>query len=153
MSRRYVARKSYRKVSRPSEKIVRVGQVTTVPGSNIQGYIYTAESPQTVMNIKLDVGASQLGAAVPHAYALVLVEDGYQANNINYPALTTNMYEPSQNILISGIITDGAIEDNKYLRIGRKLKTGDRICLLFLQTAPSTGNSIMGFELSFTALF
>ena len=58
--------------------------------------------------------------------------EGYNANSIVWPAITTDLYNPTMDVLISGVLTDGGVEDHKYNAIGRKLKTGDRLCLLLL---------------------
>ena len=76
----------------------------------------------------MDTGGLADAVVVP--YALVVVREGYNANPLNYPAITDDLYNPTMDVLISGILTDNAVEDSKYNAIGRKLKKGDRICLI-----------------------
>ena len=52
-------------------------------------------------------------------------------------------------VLISGVLTDGEVEDHKYNAIGRKLKIGDRLCLIYY-SALGSGNSVqVSFEMNF----
>jgi len=117
------------------------------------GYVYTAESAQTVKSIKLDIGMSETETVTMAnhaiAYALVVVREGYNANALNYPAVADDLYNPTMDVLISGVVTDTTVEDHKYNMIGRKLKAGDRLCLLSRSTA---GNAMTIFELSFSVL-
>ena len=76
--------------------------------------------------------------AVP--YALVVVREGYNANTLTYPAITDDLYNPTMDVLISGILTDNAVEDHKSNAIGRKLKKGDRICLIVAAPAVTVAN-------------
>ena len=50
----------------------------------------------------LDVGVTTPGTATCIPYVLVLVQEGYNANAITYPAVTDDMYNPTMNVLISG---------------------------------------------------
>ena len=59
------------------------------------------------------------------------VPEGYNANTITYPALTADLYNPTDLVLISGVLTDGTVEDHKSNFIGRKMKAGDRLALIF----------------------
>ena len=147
-------RRPIRKTTRPTNKVVRAANATLPARTTATGYVYTATDPLTVMNIKLDTGAVadiNVAAGVAIAYALVHVREGYNANNITYPALTDDMYNPTNDVIISGVLTDSQSEDHKYARIGRKMKPGDRLCLLyFLETATGTAN--VSFEINFTTL-
>ena len=58
------------------------------------------------------------------SYALVVVREGYNANGLNYPAVADDLYNPTMDVLISGILTDNGVEDHKWNAIGRKLKKG-----------------------------
>ena len=147
-SSRYVPR-----IKRNAERHIRAGQMD-LPDYNLTytGYVYTAGSAQTVKSIKLDIGmnTSLSGTkANSAAYAIVVVREGYQANSLNFPALTTDMYNPTMDVLISGVITDEAVEDHKWNMIGRKLKAGDRICLI---ARGIDGVAELHFELSFSVL-
>ena len=89
-------------------------------------------------------------AAVP--YALVVVREGYNANTLNYPAITNDLYNPTMDVLISGVLTDGGIEDHKYNSIGRKLKIGDRICLIVYAINTDGSPVELVFEMNFSVL-
>ena len=150
-------RRSARYVVRPkrnAERHIKAGGYA-LQDANVTytGYVYTAESAQTVKSIKLDIGMSETGTATMAnhaiAYALVVVREGYNANNLNYPAVTDDLYNPTMDVLISGVVTDTAVEDHKWNSIGRKLKQGDRLCLLVRSTA---GNAMAIFEMSFSVL-
>ena len=146
-SNRYVAR-----AKRNSERVVRAGQTAVATGTQGAAYTYTATQPCTVRSIKLDLGmitAAAGDANVP--YVLVVVREGYNVNQINYPAITDDLYNPTMDVLISGVLTDNTVEDHKFNSIGRKLKTGDRICLV-LAAFGSAGQTIVTFEMSFSVL-
>ena len=87
--------------------------------------------------------------AIEAPYALVVVREGYNANLLVYPALTDDLYNPTMDVLISGVLTDGSFEDHKWNKIGRKLKTGDRLCLIVYNTSGGTATDV-AFELSFS---
>ena len=151
------SRKSRRYVSRPkrnAERVVRAGQSTITPGTQQTAYTYTATEACTVKSIKLDLGMDNGGApeapVVP--YALVVVREGYNANTLTYPAITDDLYNPTMDVLISGILTDGGIEDHKSNAIGRKLKKGDRICLIVTVPAAYVIYPTVFFEMNFTVL-
>ena len=82
-------------------------------------------------------------------YALVVVREGYNANLLVYPALSDDLYNPTMDVLVSGVLTDGSFEDHKWNKIGRKLKTGDRLCLIVYNTSSGTATDV-AFELSFS---
>ena len=69
---------------------------------------------------------------------------------MTYPAISTDMYNPTDQVLISGILTDDAVEDHKYNVVGRKMKPGDRLGLICLNTGGST--VYVSFEISFSVL-
>ena len=150
------SRKSRRYVSRPkrnSERVVRAGMSGVNVGTQQTAYTYTATQPCTVKSIKLDIGMMIAGGeqnAVP--YALVVVREGYNANTLNYPAITNDLYNPTMDVLISGVLTEGSIEDHKANMIGRKLKIGDRICLI-VYAINTDGSAIqVVFEMNFSVL-
>ena len=145
-------RRPIRKNARPTNKIIRAGTSVLPAKATTTGYLYTATDPLTVMNIKLDTGAvSTLGNAITVAYCLVHIREGYNANSITYPALTDDMYNPTNDVILSGVITDSTVEDHKYARIGRKMKPGDRLALLYyLESASGTAQA--SFEINFRTL-
>ena len=69
-----------------------------------------------------------------------------------WPAITTDLYNPTMDVLISGVLTDGGVEDHKYNAIGRKLKTGDRLCLLYYAALNNGSNASVTFEMNFSVL-
>ena len=148
-------RRSARYVVRPkrnAERHIRAGRMDLPDyATTYTGYVYTAGSAQTVKSIKLDIGQNPLVSEAQKGavYAIVVVREGYQANALQWPALTTDLYNPTMDVLISGVLTDAAVEDHKWNSIGRKLKTGDRICLIARGT---DGASHLNFELSFSIL-
>ena len=147
-------RRPIKKTTRPTNKVIRAANATLPARTTASGYIYTATDPLTVMNIKLDTGAVadiDVAAGVTIAYCLVHVREGYNANNITYPALSDDMYNPTNDVIISGVLTDSSIEDHKYARIGRKMKPGDRLVLLYFLEA-ATGTANVSFEINFTTL-
>ena len=153
MSRpRYRYRSTYRRRSnRPSERILR-GAVSgsIAPSTTETVYSYEVETPQTIMNISLDLSPGD--ASVPHTpYALVVVPEGYTANSINWPAISDDMYNPTKNVLIAGVLGPETSDMPRYVRIGRKMAHGDRIALL-VYNAGVAPTAVM-YTLSFTALF
>ena len=124
-------------------------------GTQAVAYTYTATQACTVKSIKLDTGVVQYdvsdnGNAV--IYALVVVREGYNANSIVWPAITADLYNPTMDVLISGVLTDGGVEDHKYNAIGRKLKTGDRLCLLYYAALNNGMHASVTFEMNFSVL-
>ncbi len=146
-------RRSYgAKTKRNAERVVRAGQSQLTSGTQQTAYTYTATQACTVKSIRLDLGMTSVAAistSVP--YALVLVREGYNANPLVYPAITDDMYNPTQDVLISGVLTDGSVEDHKFNMIGRKMKKGDRLCLIVYGTGDS-GTTIVVFEMNFSVL-
>jgi hypothetical protein len=158
--RRYSTRRSFRRSSRPSERIIRGSTVIADSSATTDAFVYTADVPQTVTRFKLDIGIAGVTTgnspsdfALPLVYALIHVPEGYPANPLTYPAITTDLYNPTTNVLISGVVTDPTLEDHKSSSYGRKLKTGDRIALIIRYPANITPLSIAtSFELSFTSV-
>ena len=67
-----------------------------------------------------------------------------------YSALVDDMYNPTMNVLISGVITDPVAEDQKHNMAGRKMKAGDRLALIFYNAA-NIGSEVT-FEINFSVL-
>ena len=119
-SARYVPR-----IKRNAERHIRGGRMDLPDGAvTYTGYVYTAGSAQTVKSIKLDIGQNTTSTTPQNGavYAIVVVREGYQANALQWPALTTDLYNPTMDVLVSGVLTDPAVEDHKWNAIGRKLK-------------------------------
>ena len=152
--RRYI-RKSFKK--RNSDRVIRAGSSKIVGQTQQIAYTYTAPEACTVKSIKLDVGATTASSTtVPDTvalpYVLVVVPEGYDANAINYPALSDDMYNPTNLVLISGILTDQTSEDHKYNMIGRKLKKGDRLALVFRNPQEAAVGTTVSFEINFSIM-
>ena len=138
---------------RNAERKLPCGVVDLGPSTQQYAYQYTATSACTVKSIKLDVGANTVGGPgdVAVVYALVLVREGYNPNSLVWPAPTGDLYNPTMDVLISGVLTDGAIEDHKSNMIGRKLKTGDRIALMVLNSSAAVSVRCY-YEMPFSVL-
>ena len=112
--------------------------------------MWEAEEAGTITNFSLDVGIVGQSAV---AYCLVYVPEGYDYNDINFPAVTDDLYNPTKNVIISGILNAGANDpaddDHKFSRYSRKVVPGDRIALLAY--AP-TNQSLVNWELNFTVI-
>ena len=81
----------------------------------------------------------------------MVVREGYNANSLVWPAVAGDLYNPTMDVLISGVLTDGAVEDHKSNMIGRKLKTGDRLALCILNGTPTVSCRVH-FEMPFSVL-
>ena len=143
-------RRSYRKPKRPTNRVIQAGNVVLAAGAQGVGYLFTATDPCTATKFRLDTGLTA-GVSGPMAYALVYVPSGYSINNLTYPTVPpANMYEPAMQVLVSGVLTDNATEDHKSSRYGRRMASGDRVALIYLN---ATGqNHTASFELNFTTV-
>ena len=138
----------YARQKRNVERIIRSGSAGIANGSQQAVYTYTATKACVAKNIKLDIGALEtLSKEVAAPYVLVVVREGYNPNPIHWPALTDDVYNPTMDVLISGVLTDNTLEDNKSNYIGRKLKAGDRLCLIVYNTASVSSIGVL-FECS-----
>ena len=143
--------RGFRRAKRNAERVIRAGISTVAAESQQVAYTYEALEACVVRSIKLDIGAV-IGPVTTSGYvlyALVHVREGYNANVMNWPALTDDMYNPTADVLISGVLTDSAVEDHKSNYIGRKLKKGDRVALL---VRSGFGPSTVTFEMNFSVL-
>ena len=146
--RRYI-RRSFRS-KRNAQRVIRGGSSTIATATQQVAYTYTAREACVAKNIKLDVGVTTPGSSTGIPYVLVLVQEGYNANQIIYPALTDDMYNPTMNVLISGVITDPSVEDHKFNMVGRKMKPGDRLALIFYNAGSISSD--VSFEINFSVL-
>ena len=145
----YKRRYQKKKASRPTDRIIRAGSVTLAAATQGIGYLYEASTPQTVTNFRLDTGPLTSMSA-PVAYVLVYIPEGYNANNITFPATTDDMYNPSKSVILSGVIVTNQ-QDHKYSRYSRKMAPGDRLALLYLNT--SAEEELVSYEINFTAVY
>jgi len=150
-SRRF-RRAVYARRKRNAERIIRSGVAAVGVGVQSAVYTYTAAKACVAKNIKLDIGATEQGTTtIGCPYVLVVVREGYNPNLITYPALTDDLYNPTMDVLISGVLTDSKSEDHKSNFIGRKLKAGDRLCLIVFNSVGSSLATVM-FECSMSIL-
>ena len=150
MQRRRSYYRSKPRAKRPTDRVIRAGQAP-VTNSTGTAYLWTATTPCTVTNFKLDIGEESANQYWPVAYALVYVPEGYNVNNLTFPAVTDDMYNPTKMVIISGVCNSAGNEDHKSSRYSRKCAVGDRIALIFITTRPS-GTQPTNFELSFTVV-
>ena len=150
-SRRF-RRAVYARRKRNAERIIRSGVAAVGVGVQSAVYTYTATKACVAKHIKLDIGAKEdLSSTIQCPYVLVVVREGYNPNLINWPALTVDLYNPTMDVLISGVLTDSKSEDHKSNFIGRKLKAADRLCLIVFNSVGSS-TAHVGFECSMSLL-
>ena len=154
MARFRRASRGFARPKRNAERILRGGVSLISGGSTQVAYTYTATQACVVRSFKLDVGCTrghiEENNNVTIPYVMVHVREGYAANALTYPALTDDMYNPTNDVLISGVLTDSQAEDHKSNMIGRKLKAGDKVALIF-RNAVSVETTVE-FELNFSVL-
>ena len=151
MSRRYNVRRYFRRAKRNAERHVRGGSANVVGGTQQIAYTYEATQACVVKSVKLDIGIRSGDSQSTMPYILGVFREGNSVNNLIYPALTDDMYNPTLNVLISGVLNSDGIEDHKSNYIGRKLKKGDRLFLL-VRNYNATGNNDVAFEISFSVM-
>ena len=148
---RFTKRYRRRYTKRNAERAIRAGAVRLVVSTQQVAYTWTAKEACTVKSIRLDCGVSASSPSqVNVPYVLVRVAEGYTANTMTYPALADDMYNPTDQVLISGVLTDGQSEDHKGNSIGRKMKAGDRMALIMLNGGSADVD--VSFEISFSIL-
>jgi hypothetical protein len=143
--RRYTKRNSYR--------VIRANTSAVTSNAQAVAYTFTATEACVVKGIKLDTGVNVNPAVTVNCllpWVLVRVPEGYDAAAINFPATDNDLYNPTGEVLASGVLTDSAVEDHKYNGVGRKMKPGDRLALIYYN--PTPGNLIVSFEISFSVL-
>lgn len=117
----------------------------TFDGNQKAVSIITVNSEQGMRkakNFTLNIGANNLniGGAVssehvPIAFALVYVPQGTTPSVIAFGTesqgviSTTSLYEPNQNVILSGMIMPGDTSRTFYSRLARNLNSGDAIGL------------------------
>jgi len=151
MRRTNYRRSAPRRKSRPTDRIIQ-GRTSTVAGSTqVSIFQWTATVPCTVTNFKLDIGSATNDEIQVFPYVLVHVPQGYGTNTINYPTSPSlQLYEPTKNVLISGVVTDPTLEDHKWSKYSRKCQEGDSIALIIMN--PTVTPFSCAWELSFTTV-
>ena len=150
--RRNLSRTQVIRRRRPTERIIRQGvaNIPAVPNANVVGYVFTAKENGTASNIKLETLISTTSSnAMTIPYAVVYIPEGYDANTIAWPAVTDDLYNPTKYALITGILFDNQVRDNKSTRYSRKMVPGDRIALIYRGTNSSATGQV-AFSINFT---
>jgi len=147
--------RGYGRAKRNSDRKIQCGYSDVAPNTQQAAYTYTASTACTVKSIKLDIGANLSSGTgdITLAYALVVAREGYNANPLIWPAVggANDLYSPTMDVLVSGVLSDTTVEDHKSNMIGRKLKTGDRLVLLVLNGSATGINRVL-FDLNFSVL-
>ena len=112
MQRRRSYYRSKPRAKRPTDRVIRAGQAP-VTSSTGTAYLWTATTPCTVTNFKLDIGEESADQYWPVAYALVYVPEGYNVNSLTFPAVTDDMYNPTKMVIISGYATQQEMKITK----------------------------------------
>lgn len=145
MPRRY--RRRYARASRPL-KTVKYSNETYNSGGN-QNYFYTGQQNQAqiattiidsinsqgmrkVKNISLNI---MTGSQIPLVWALVYVPQGGTPGNLNIgaPNAAASLYEPNQNVIMSGTVVAGCAQQTWRTRLARNLNSGDSIVFTWKQ--------------------
>ncbi len=159
--RRRYSRAYRRRTSRPSNRIIRsaTGTVTGTGGTGVvpasSAIVWTADTPCTVTNFRLNLGITQFSGSEQMAYCLLRRPEfnvpSPEPLYFNWPALNDDLYNPTNQVIIAGFITDDASTQNRFSRYSRKMHPGDQIILAVLN--PNASSSVnFSFELSFTQL-
>ena len=151
MQRRRSYYRSKPRAKRPTDRVIRGDQTTVGASAQAGVYTWTATTPCTITNFKIDTGVtatvSMNGVMI---YALVYVPEGYNANPIQWPAVSDDLYNPTKNALITGQLNEETIQDQKSSRYSRKCAVGDRIALIYLNR--DTVNREVNWNISFTVI-
>ena len=99
---------------------------------------------------KLDIGKKSANQYWPVAYALVYVPEGYNVNNLTFPAVTDDMYNPTKMVIISGVCNSAEMKIKKAQDTQGKCAVGDRVALILINKTIRTQPT--NFELSFTVV-
>jgi len=146
-------RRFFSKPKRNSYRVIRANSASVAGITQVVAYTFTATEACTIKSIKLDTGVGTNGAeTVPIVvpYVLVRVPEGYDAATINFPATNFDLYNPTQEVMISGVLTDATVEDHKFNSIGRKMKPGDRMALIYYNGTAAAIN--ISYEINFSVL-
>ena len=107
-------RRSYYRSKPRAKKTNRQAPVTSLNGNSL--LMDSNDTLHTVTNFKLDIGEESADQYWPVAYALVYVPEGYNVNNLTFPAVTDDMYNPTKMVIISGVCNSAGNEDHKSSR-------------------------------------
>ena len=151
MAYKYKARR-IRRSKQPTDRSVRAGGFL-VSTSQIVAYTYTATDPCKVCNLSLEIGLDDNTDANSEKvyYAVVYVPEGYNVNTMQVTDVTQDLYNPTKNIMVVGVLTnDGGGAKKTFSRVSRKMAVGDRIALIINRvnngsTQDNTGNFVLQF--------
>lgn len=114
--------------------------------------VNTEQGMRKCKNFTLNIGADNvekddtaLVTSIPIAFALVYVPQGTTPNIITFGAesqsiiSTTSLYEPNQNVILSGLISPGQAPRTFYSRLARNLNSGDSVGLCIRSPATNAG--------------
>lgn len=97
-------------------------QATMVPALNVQGM-------RKCKNFTLQIITT---SRIPITFALVYVPQGTTPSALSFgsPGAPLSMYEPNQNVIMSGTVIDGSAQQTWRTRLARNLNSGDYIALV-----------------------
>lgn len=148
MPRRY--RRRYARVSRPL-KTVKYSNETYNGGNEIPYYVAPAQGAVNVpqLNMALIAPINSQGmrkvknftltiltsSPVPIIWALVYVPDGQNLGTLNVGVApnSASLYEPNQNVILSGIVKNDSAQQTFRTRLARNLNSGDAVGIVFRQ--------------------
>lgn len=118
------------------------GQWTVTDGSQIQNTVVVApaniQGTRKCKNFELSLcggpWSDENNANIPIVWALVYVPEGTQPSAVQMPdpGNASSIYEPNQNVIMSGIWPGNLTSNYKIkTRLARNLNSGDSIWLLF----------------------
>ena len=138
-----MAKKFYRskKVSyRNNERVIRATSISTgTAGGTIAQVLYTGDVACTVRGFSIKLMPRTTNAPSPDdriSWAVVLVNEGYDPNNLN-SNIGVDLYNPTRNVLTSGIWSGQNNWTGGRAKYSRKLMKGDRLMLLVRNIDPS----------------
>ena len=125
----------FRAAKRPVDKeliFVALGGIDTVQAQTI---LYTATFPATIVGLRWDLSMFQDAgtSAVAISWAIVIVREGLQADNLNFSDGST-IYNPEQNLLVFGTTVIQNQLETKHItgstKTMRKFMGGDQLMFI-----------------------
>ena len=138
--------------SRPSERKLRAYVPAAInSGASDAQLMYEAEYVQvTASNFRLQANSRQGDLGTTY-FALVLVSDGDAPNALGNFNAAGNYYEPTQNVILSGVLDPQSVNyfSSNY---SRKMRKGDALWLLTanVELAAPGNQSLPSYSLQFT---
>lgn len=146
-------RRRYARVARPL-KTVKYSNETFNAGNDYQKYItpaqgainvptesigligaIAAQGMRKVKNFTLNL---MTNSEVTLIWALIYLPDGGQIGNLNVGVApnSASLYEPNQNVIMSGLLKSDSAQQTFRTRLARNLNSGDSVGLIFKQVLP-----------------